>query len=37
MPESIFNKAFIKKETRAQVFSGEYCKISKKTFFTEHL
>ena len=28
---------FIKKETRAQVFSSEFCEISKNTFFTEHL
>ena len=28
---------FIKKETLAQVFSFEFCKISKNTFFTEHL
>ena len=28
---------FIKKETLAQVFSCEFCEISKKTFFTEHL
>ena len=28
---------FIKKETLAQVFSWEFCEISKKTFFTEHL
>ena len=28
---------FIKKDTLAQVFSGEFCKISKNTFFTEHL
>ena len=28
---------FIKKETRAQVFSCEFFKISKNTFFTEHL
>ena len=28
---------FIKKETLAQVFSCEFCKISKNTFFTEHL
>ena len=28
---------FIKKETQAQVFSGEFCEISKNTFFTEHL
>ena len=27
----------IKKETLAQVFSCEFCEISKKTFFTEHL
>ena len=28
---------FIKKETLAQVFSREFCEISKSTFFTEHL
>ena len=28
---------FIKKETLAQVFSYEFCQISKNTFFTEHL
>ena len=28
---------FIGKETLAQVFSYEFCEISKKTFFTEHL
>ena len=28
---------FIKKETLAQVFSCEFCKISKSTFFIEHL
>ena len=28
---------FIKTETLAQAFSGEFCEISKKTFFTEHL
>ena len=28
---------FIKKETLSQVFSCEFCKISKNTFFTEHL
>ena len=28
---------FIKIETLAQVFSGEFCKISKNTFFTEHV
>ena len=28
---------FIKKETLAQVFSCEFCKITKDTFFVEHL
>ena len=28
---------FIKKETLSQVFSCEFCEISKNTFFTEHL
>ena len=28
---------FIKKETLAQVYSCEFCEISKNTFFTEHL
>ena len=28
---------FIKKETLAQVFSYEFCQISKNTFFTKHL
>ena len=28
---------FIKKETLAQVFSCEFCEISKSTFFTDHL
>ena len=28
---------FIKKETLAQVFSREFCKISRNSFFTEHL
>ena len=28
---------FIKKETLAQVFSCEFCEISKNTFFIEHL
>ena len=28
---------FIKKETLAEVFSCEFCEISKNTFFTEHL
>ena len=30
-------KLYIKKENLAQVFSCESCKISKNTFFTEHL
>ena len=29
--------SFIKKQTLAQMLSCEYCKISKNTFFTEHL
>ena len=29
--------SFIKIETLAQVLSGEFCEISKNTFFTEHL
>ena len=39
----IFNKLlsltcnFIKKEALAQVFSCEFCEISKNTFFTEHV
>ena len=37
MPESPFYCNFIKKETLAQVFSCEFCEISKDTFFTEHL
>ena len=28
---------FIKKETLAQVFSCQFCEISKNTLFTEHL
>ena len=28
---------FIKKETLAQMFSSEFCEISKNTSFTEHL
>ena len=28
---------FIKKETLTQVFSCEFCEISKSTFFTQHL
>ena len=34
MPEAC---NFIQKETLAQVFSCEFCEISKNTFFTEHL
>ena len=30
-------KKFIRKETPTQVFSCEYCKISKNSFFIEHL
>ena len=44
VPESLFliklqgeACSFIKKETQAQVFSCEFCKISKNTLFTEHL
>ena len=39
VPETLFNKVagFIKKESLAQVFSCEFCEISKNTFFTEHL
>ena len=43
VPESLLIKLqaqvcnFIKKETLAQVLSLEFCKISKNTFFTEHL
>ena len=36
MPESLACN-FIKKETLAQVFSCEFCEISKSIFFTEHL
>ena len=32
-----FNKDFIKIETLAQVFSCEFCKISKNIFFTEYV
>ena len=34
-PGTAYN--FIKKETLAQVFSYEFCEISKNTIFTEHL
>ena len=41
VPESLFCRSktsnFIKKETLTQVFSCEFCKISKKNFSTEHL
>ena len=30
-------KLFFKKESLAQVFSSEFCEISKNTFFTEHV
>ena len=33
----LIKKDFIKKESLSQVFSCEFCEISKKTFFTEHL
>ena len=33
----VAGRNFIKKETLAQVFSCEFCKISKSTFSTEHL
>ena len=38
-PEVFYVKRcnFIKKETVAQVFSCEFCEISKTTFFTDHL
>ena len=36
-PPEVFYCNFIKKETLAQVFSCEFCEISKKTFFKEHL
>ena len=34
-PPEVFS--FIKKETLAQVFSFEFCEISRNSFFTEHL
>ena len=39
LQEKVFPQAcnFIKKETMAQVFSCEFCEISKNNFFTEHL
>ena len=39
-PPEVFCKKscnFIKKESLAQVFSCEFCEISKNTFFTEHV
>ena len=39
-PATLLKKSlcnFIKKESLVQVFSCEFCKISKKIFFTEHL
>ena len=35
--QSLFFNNFIKKETLAQVFSCEFCEISKNTYFTEHV
>ena len=29
--------SLLKKETLAEVFSSEFCEISKNTFFTEHI
>ena len=46
VPEAFLNKVaglrpqasnFIKKEALVQVFSCEFCAISKNTFFTEHI
>ena len=37
MPESLFNKVVIKKETSAQLFSCEFFQISKDMFLTEQL
>ena len=46
MAESLFNKFaglsseacnYIKKETLPQMFSCEFCEISKNTFFTDHI
>ena len=33
----LFQTNLFKKETLAQVFSCEFCEISKNTFFTEHI
>ena len=32
-----FLATLLKKETLAQVFSSEFCEVSKNTFFKEHL
>ena len=37
MCQRLFFLNFIKKEILAQVFSCEFCEISKNTFSTEHL
>ena len=37
MCQSLFFNSFIKKETLARIFSCEFCKTSKNTFFIEHL
>ena len=43
VPEAFFNRLwpqacnFIKKETLVQVFSCEFCEISKNTFFREYI
>ena len=37
MPESLFNKVVIKKETSVQLFSCEFFQISKDMFLTEQL
>ena len=44
VPEALIDKVtglrratLLKKETLAQVFSCEFCEISKNTLFTEHL
>ena len=37
MKKSLRTATLLKKKTLAQVFSCEFCEISKNTFFTEHL
>ena len=37
MKKGVLACNFIKQETQAQVFSCEFCEISKKAFFTKHL